>query len=74
MTQINHDLSAKKRLPPTPSPEPSKQIFSSEKGLMDYISVKGIQQRTGVEKDNLILFILKELLDNSLDFLETNGL
>lgn len=40
---------------------------------MDYISVKGIQQRTGVDKDNLILFIVKELLDNSLDFLETNG-
>jgi hypothetical protein len=40
---------------------------------MDYISVKGIQQRTGVDKDDLILFVLKELVDNSLDFLETNS-
>jgi len=40
---------------------------------MDYISVMGIQQCTGVEKDNLIFFILKELLDNSLDFLEKYG-
>ncbi len=40
---------------------------------MDYTTVKGIQQRTGVEKKNLIAFLLKELLDNALDFLETHG-
>jgi hypothetical protein len=73
LTEINHDLSIEKRLPPTPSPEHSKQFFSSERELMDYISIKGIQQHTGVEKDNLIFFILKELLDNALDFLETFG-
>jgi hypothetical protein len=71
LTEINHDLSTQKRLPPTRFPENSKPIFSSESSLMDCISVKGIQQRTGVEKYNLILFILKELLDNALDFLET---
>lgn len=51
----------------------SNPIYSSEKALMDYTTVKGIQQRTGVEKKNLIVFLLKELLDNALDFLETRG-
>ena len=51
----------------------SSPIYSSERALMDYTTVKGIQQRTGVEKKNLIVFILKEVLDNALDFLEIRG-
>ena len=56
--------------PPTPAAAP---VFSSQKSLMDYISIKGISERIGVEKDDLIRFILKELLDNALDFMETYG-
>ncbi len=40
---------------------------------MDYTTVKGIHQRTGVDKDLLILFVLKELLDNAVDFIEKFG-
>jgi hypothetical protein len=65
---INHAILDAK--PPTPSPAP---VFSSQKSLMDYISIKGISERIGVEKDDLIRFILKELLDNALDFMETYG-
>jgi hypothetical protein len=65
---INHGILDAK--PPTPSPAP---VFSSQKSLMDYISIKGISERIGVEKDDLIRFILKELLDNALDFMETYG-
>ena len=41
---------------------------------MDYTTVKGIHQRTGVDKDHLIQFVLKELLDNAVDFIEKFGL
>lgn len=40
---------------------------------MDYVTLEGIENRTGVEKENLYGFILKELLDNALDFLETQS-
>ncbi len=43
----------------------------SENSLMDYVTLKGIKNRTGVDKDGLILFILKELIDNALDIVET---
>jgi uncharacterized protein YeeX (DUF496 family) len=37
---------------------------------MDYVTLEGIENRTGVGRENLYGFILKELLDNTLDFLE----
>ena len=65
MRELSHDWKTPKNDPPL--------IYSSEKALMDYITVKGIRQRTGIEKSELIVFMLKELLDNALDFLETYG-
>lgn len=47
-----------------------KPIFTSENQIMDYVTVKGIKNRTGVEKNHLIIFVLKELIDNALDFME----
>jgi hypothetical protein len=37
---------------------------------MDYVTLEGIENRTGVEIENVYGFILKELLDNAVDFLE----
>jgi hypothetical protein len=38
--------------------------------MMDYVTLEGIENRTGVGKENVYGFILKELLDNAVDFLE----
>ena len=38
---------------------------------MDYVTLEGIENRTGIEKENAYAFVLKELLDNAKDFLET---
>jgi hypothetical protein len=37
---------------------------------MDYVTLEGIENRTGIEKQNAYAFV-KELLDNAIDFLET---
>ena len=37
---------------------------------MDYVKSKGIQTRTGVEKKDFGIFVLKELIDNAVDFIE----
>ena len=38
---------------------------------MDYVTLEGIENRTGIEKQNAYAFVIKELLDNAVDFLET---
>ena len=38
---------------------------------MDYVALKGIKNRAGVDNDGIILFILKELFNNALDIVET---
>jgi hypothetical protein len=44
--------------------------FSSQKRIMDYITLQGIENRTGFETRNLFTLLMKELLDNAVDFLE----
>ena len=39
---------------------------------MDYVTIPGISTRTGVEETELTIFIVKELVDNALDFVEKN--
>jgi sensor histidine kinase regulating citrate/malate metabolism len=39
---------------------------------MDYVTIPGISTRTGVEEIELAIFIVKELVDNALDFVEKN--
>jgi hypothetical protein len=47
-------------------------IFSSQKSkFADYTTWKGIQNRTGIEKEHAVAFLVKEILDNALDYLET---
>ena len=50
-----------------------EQVFSSEKAVMDFITLRGIQTRTGVDEKHLPLFVLKEMLDNALDHVEKSG-
>ena len=45
--------------------------FSSQTTRMDYVTLEGIENRTGIEKENAYAFVIKELLDNAVDFLET---
>jgi class 3 adenylate cyclase len=40
---------------------------------MDYVSLEGIENRTGVGKENLYGFTLKEVMDNGLDSHETQS-
>src|ERR671928_79952 len=53
--------------------EQEQQVFSSEKAVMDFITLRGIQTRTGVDKKHLPLFVLKEMMDNALDYVEKLG-
>lgn len=52
---------------------PPKDIFSSKKHSMDYVTVDGIVLRTGhADKKYWYLLCIKELLDNASDFLWKN--
>jgi signal transduction histidine kinase len=47
-------------------------VFSSQKSqFAEYTTWRGIQNKTGIEKEDAISFLVKELLDNALDYLET---
>ena len=48
-------------------------IFSTQRSQMDFLTWKGVENRTGVEKPNAYKFILKELLDNAVDFLDPHN-
>ena len=49
---------------------PPHDIFSSKKHSMDYATVDGVVQRTGyADKVYWYLLLIKELLDNAIDFL-----
>jgi hypothetical protein len=50
----------------------TQEIFSRQKGQMDYINWKDIQRKIGITKATAILFILKQLLDNAVDYIETH--
>jgi hypothetical protein len=61
--------------PPTPNETPSpstspKDIFSSKRHSMNYVTVDGVKLRTGYgDKRDWYFLCLKELLDNAIDFL-----
>src|SRR5215469_13506187 len=50
--------------------EETAVLYSSEKLSMDYVTLAGINTRTGVAQRQLALFVVKELIDNALDDLE----
>lgn len=37
---------------------------------MDFVTLKGIQNRTSVELDDLYLFVIKQVVDNAIDYFE----
>src|SRR5215469_6498242 len=55
----------------TPSPPPSTcDIFSYKKHSMDYFTINGVVLRTGyANKKYWYILVIKELLDNAVDFL-----
>jgi hypothetical protein len=74
--QVNHDYKPQHKDAP-PQPEQglttisSAPVFSSQKISMDHVTLEGIENRTGIEKQNLYRSVLKELLDNGIDPEET---
>ena len=53
--------------PPTPSIEP---VLVSEEMVMDYVTLRGIENKLGVKKEDIPTYILHELIDNGLDYIE----
>ena len=50
--------------------EGEEEIFSSRKHLMDYVTEDGIIKRTGyTDKKDWYLLVIKELIDNAVDWL-----
>lgn len=67
------ESSAGKIVPPSSSSTEPKEIFSSRKHSMDYVTVNGVILRTGyVDKKDWYLLPIKELLDNAIDSLWKN--
>jgi hypothetical protein len=63
--KLHVSLHSKIAPPPTP-----KDIYSSRKHNMDYVTVNGVILRTGyANKADWYLLCIRELLDNSIDFL-----
>jgi hypothetical protein len=65
-------------LPPSSLPNANRDdattiVFSSQKSqLAEYTTWNGIENKTGIEKQDAAIFLVKELLDNALDYLETS--
>ncbi len=65
----------KNLLPPSSlaSANADETVFSSQKSqFAEYTTWKGIENKTGIEKEDAVSFLVKELLDNALDYLETS--
>ena len=54
-----------------PVTDPQKQLLFTESMIMDYVTLKGIENRFGVKRQDIPISIFKELIDNSLDHVET---
>ena len=48
-------------------------FYSEQPQTTDFITIKGIRTRLGLEKNELGNFIITELIDNALDFIESNA-
>ena len=58
---------------PDPPCREEVDLVTFEKVGMDFVSLKGIQTKIGVGTDKLLIFVLKELVDNALDFIDRSG-
>jgi hypothetical protein len=53
-------------------PPSSSVVFSSQKSqFADYTTWKGIETKTGIREEHAVSFLLKESLDNALDYIES---
>ncbi|MGC2682833.1 MAG: hypothetical protein WA323_13285 [Candidatus Nitrosopolaris sp.] len=52
------------------APSSDGGFISSRPWVMDYVDVNGLSNRIGLPKDRFIEFIVKETVDNALDFME----
>jgi hypothetical protein len=48
----------------------NNSLFVSERSNMDYVTIAGVCKRTGAKEDQLAVFLLKELVDNAIDYIE----
>jgi 5S rRNA maturation endonuclease (ribonuclease M5) len=54
-------------------PTATATIYSSQSVTNDYLTLKGIELRTGIEKDKIHSAIMGEVLDNAIDDMEISG-
>ena len=50
-----------------------EEIYSSEDQIYDYLSIQGLNTRFGLDGKRFDTFIIKEAIDNALDFIEENA-
>jgi len=77
ISKTNHHVSKRskmgpKRLSPSISAD-GAGVRTTTKQSFDYVSIKGISQRTNYPPAKLPEFIVKELTDNAIDFLNDSG-
>ncbi len=48
-------------------------LYSEQAQTTDFITIKGIRTRLGLDKKDLDVFVIRELFDNALDFIESNA-
>jgi hypothetical protein len=48
-------------------------VYSSQSVNSDYFTLKGIELRTGIKKDEIYTGITGEAIDNSIDYMETHS-
>ncbi len=51
----------------------TNEVYSKVPQIYDYLSIQGINTKFGLNSTDFDIFILKELLDNALDFIEQNA-
>jgi hypothetical protein len=51
----------------------NNEVYSTVSQIYDYLSIQGINTKFGLNSTDLDIFIIKELIDNALDFIEQNA-
>ena len=51
----------------------NKEIYSTVPQIYDYLSIQGLNTKFGLNSTDFDIFIIKELMDNALDFIESNA-
>ncbi len=50
----------------------STALYTAEKSNMDYFTLSGVCKRTGCSVNELIVWVIRQLIDNGVDSVETN--